>query len=74
MMALEDASEGSRHVRPVNAFDKAAKAYRYFRDAECRRINTSYGSGNGGGLAELNCLIEMNIKRATQLNHTNQSK
>ncbi len=54
-------------MHPVLAFDRAAHAFRKFRDAERRRVLTSYGSGNGGDLAASTTVIEMNIARARLL-------
>ncbi|WP_296226622.1 lysozyme inhibitor LprI family protein [Ralstonia sp. UBA689] len=67
LVELEKLSEGSRSMHPVQAFDKAARAYRAFRDAESKRVMTSYGSGNGGGLAAYQTVIGMNLARAKQL-------
>ena len=68
MAELEKISEGSRKLRPVRAFDRAAKAFRAYRDSECNRVLTSYGSGNGGGIAFWECKIKMNLERASKLN------
>ncbi|WP_332397992.1 lysozyme inhibitor LprI family protein, partial [Burkholderia ubonensis] len=67
MVELERISEGSRSMHPVQAFDKAARAYRAFRDAESNRVTTSYGSGNGGGHAAYQTIVEMNLTRAKRL-------
>ncbi|VWD63928.1 hypothetical protein BLA50215_07775 [Burkholderia lata] len=67
MVALESESEGSRSLHPVVAFEKAERAYRAFRIAESNRVLTSYGSGNGGGLAASKATIEMNLRRIKQL-------
>lgn len=64
---LENTSEGSRSMHPVKNFDKAKRAYRVFRDAESNRVLSSYGSGNGGGLAAYKVTIEMNLARIKQL-------
>lgn len=67
MINLENESEGSRSMHPVKAFDKAARAYRAFRDAESNLVLASYGSGNGGGLASYQATIEMNLARIKKL-------
>ncbi|WP_243751046.1 DUF1311 domain-containing protein [Paraburkholderia sp. BL10I2N1] len=67
MMELEKISEGSRSMHPVLAFDKAARTFRVFRDAESNRVLASYGSGNGGDLAASGTAIKMNIARARLL-------
>ncbi len=67
MVELEKISEGSRSMRPVLAFDRAARAFRAFRNAESNRVLASYGSGNGGDLATSAMVIDMNIARAKQL-------
>ncbi len=67
MVELENESAGSRPMRPVRAFDKAERAYRAFRAAESDRVSASYGSGNGGGLASYQLMIEMNLARIKQL-------
>ncbi|WP_248071661.1 lysozyme inhibitor LprI family protein [Ralstonia pseudosolanacearum] len=64
---LEAVSQGSRALRPVQAFDEAARAFRAFREAERQRVLTSYGSGNGGGLAAAETVIRMNLERADAL-------
>ncbi|WP_432324120.1 lysozyme inhibitor LprI family protein [Yersinia enterocolitica] len=63
MVDLENISEGSRSVHPVQAFDHAELAYRAFRAAESHRVLASYGSGNGGDLAAYQTGIEMNLAR-----------
>ncbi|CFQ27547.1 lysozyme inhibitor LprI family protein [Yersinia bercovieri] len=68
MVELEKVSEGSRSMHPVKAFDNAERAYRAFRTAESHRVLASYGSGNGGGLASYQTIIEMNMMRIHQLN------
>jgi uncharacterized protein YecT (DUF1311 family) len=72
MVELEAISPGSRKARPVLAFDKAEHTYRAFRDAESDRVSSSYGSGNGGGLAAFEAAIEMNTARTRLLNHEEQ--
>lgn len=67
MVELETISEGSRAIHPARAFDRAARAFRAFRDAESMRVLASYGSGNGGDLAASAVVIEMNINRAKLL-------
>lgn len=67
MVDLEKISEGSRSLHPVKAFDKAESTYREFRAAESDRVLASYGSGNGGGLASQQAIIEMNLARIKQL-------
>lgn len=64
---LEAVSPSSRTLHPVRAFDKAERAFRLFRDAERRRVLTSYGSGNGGDLAAAQVMIEMNLERVKAL-------
>lgn len=64
---LEAVSPGSRALHPVRAFDKAKRAFRLFRDAERRRVMTSYGSGNGGDLAAAQAVIQMNLERVKVL-------
>lgn len=68
MVDLEKESAGSRAMHPVKAFDQAARAYRAFRSAESRRVLTSYGTGNGGGLAVQQVTIRMDLARIKQLN------
>ncbi len=67
MVELEKISQGSRAMRPVHAFDQAERAFRAFRNAESNRVLASYGSGNGGGLAAFEAIIEMNIARVNLL-------
>ncbi|AYN29067.1 MULTISPECIES: lysozyme inhibitor LprI family protein [Buttiauxella] len=67
LVELENMSEGSKSLQPVKAFDNAERAYREFRTAESHRVLTSYGSGNGGGLAAYQTIIEMNLSRIKQL-------
>ncbi|WBM69003.1 lysozyme inhibitor LprI family protein [Buttiauxella sp. WJP83] len=67
LVELEKESEGSRSLHSVKAFDKAELAYREFRNAESNRVLTSYGSGNGGGLAAYKSTIDMNLMRIKQL-------
>lgn len=67
MVELEKISEGSRSLHPVRAFDKTARAFRAFRAAESTRVLTSYGSGNGGGLAAWEAEIQMNLARTKLL-------
>jgi uncharacterized protein YecT (DUF1311 family) len=67
MVELEKISQGSHAMHPVRAFDRAERAFRAFRDAESKRALASYGSGNGGGLAGFETIIEMNIARANLL-------
>ena len=67
MVELEKISLGSRAMHPVRAFDQAERAFRTFRDAESNRALATYGSGNGGGLAAFETIIEMNIARANLL-------
>ncbi|TPW38385.1 DUF1311 domain-containing protein [Serratia sp. SRS-8-S-2018] len=63
MVELENISEGSRSMHPVQAFDHAEQAYRAFRAAESQRVLASYGSGNGSDLAASQTYIEMNPAR-----------
>ncbi len=67
MVELEKISQGSRAMHPVRAFDRAERAFHTFRDAESNRALATYGSGNGGGLAVFETIIEMNIARANLL-------
>lgn len=64
---LEAVSPGSRSLHPVQAFDEAARAFRAFREAERQRVLTSYGSGNGGGVAAAETVIRMNLERSDAL-------
>ncbi len=64
---LEAISPGSRSVHPVRAFDEATRAFRTFREAEWRRVLTSYGSGTGGDLAASETVIRMNLERVDAL-------
>lgn len=55
---------GEKYDYPVVAFDRAAVAFHNYRDAECERINSSFETGNMGGIAEPRCEIRMNLDRA----------
>lgn len=68
MVELEEISPASRELHPVLNFDNAATAFYAFRDAESQRVLSSFGSGNGGGLAASETIIQMNIARAKTLN------
>ena len=64
---VHDLETVARDAEPRAAYDRAAIAFRQYRDAQCGFVKSMYGSGTGAAQAQVACRIDLTRRRIREL-------
>ena len=64
---VHDLETVARNAEPRAAYDRAAVAFKQYRDAQCGFVKSMYGSGAGAGQAQVACRIDITRRRIREL-------